>query len=676
MAIGFLTFGSIIYLYERQQTQSNQTAVAHRLNGQSNMALRIWLEDQVKIVEQIAHDQRIITACANPGDEAARQQATEYLMGLFKLYGYFENLPVSIKLEEGASVSFAVNGQMKTVKNGQYLLDTVEGQLIGKAGTQMSFVKRILDGDERFVSEVFPSLRRGSPTIAISVPVKKDGKVVGVAIAGLPVDQVTERVLNQVKTGETGHLMMLDGRGIVVAHPNKDVVLKQESQETFKPLMENIKAGAADIVLTIGGREKNIVITPFDGSGLNLAFPWYMVHVQDRAEALGVLQTMLMIIVGFCIANYIGLVATVFWLMRRIVSNPLQVLGKHFAAVAAGDLSTSVTIKNISNNEIGDLGKNFNTMVEHLRKLVSDASQSAEQVASVSEQLSANASQSANATDQVAAAINSVAGDAEKQNEELDRAVKSIADRAIAIESMSGQAVVAAQTSQQAAQRAREGASAAGDAVRQIGRLEETVSKSSQVVMKLGERSKEIGQIVETISGIASQTNLLALNAAIEAARAGEQGRGFAVVAEEVRKLAEESQQAAKLIEGLITEIRTDTDYAVSSMEEGTREAKAGSDVVRQSGILFDDIQTMIEEVTGQVQSVSTSLGDLAASGQAISDTMQQLQLISKDTAAETQEVSAATEQQAAAMQEILTASQSLAQLAQRLAAAMSQFRM
>lgn len=92
-----------------------------------------------------------------------------------------------------------------------------------------------------------------------------------------------------------------------------------------------------------------------------------------------------------------------------------------------------------------------------------------------------------------------------------------------------------------------------------MSNIERAMAVSAGIIERLGERSKAIGGIVDTISEIAGQTSLLVLNLAIEAARAGEQGRGFAVVAEEVRKLAEQSQNAAKKITGLIFEIQQDT---------------------------------------------------------------------------------------------------------------------
>ena len=107
--------------------------------------------------------------------------------------------------------------------------------------------------------------------------------------------------------------------------------------------------------------------------------------------------------------------------------------------------------------------------------------------------------------------------------------------------------------------------------------IEKSVDLVASTISKLNERSQEIVQIVDAISTIAGQTNLLALNAAIEAARAGEQGRGFAVVADEVRKLAEQSQEAAKQIAALITMIKEDTKEAVSAMDTGVQEVKTGN---------------------------------------------------------------------------------------------------
>ncbi len=142
--------------------------------------------------------------------------------------------------------------------------------------------------------------------------------------------------------------------------------------------------------------------------------------------------------------------------------------------------------------------------------------------------------------------------------------------------------------------------------------FERSVNKSTHVVAKLGERSTKIGKIVDTISGIAGQTNLLALNAAIEAARAGENGRGFAVVAEEVRKLAEQSQGAAKQIASMIGEIQEDTEQAVLTMNDGTREAKLGAEAINKTGQVFTEIETMVTQVSEQVQDISVTIQQMA----------------------------------------------------------------
>ena len=230
-------------------------------------------------------------------------------------------------------------------------------------------------------------------------------------------------------------------------------------------------------------------------------------------------------------------------------------------------------------------------------------------------------------------------------------------------------------TSDKTAVAAQEGNQAIETAVKQMNTIEQTVSKSATVVEKLGERSKEIGQIVDTISGIAGQTNLLALNAAIEAARAGEQGKGFAVVAEEVRKLAEQSQEAAKQIADLIGGIQAETETAVSAMQDGTKEVRKGSEVVNTAGKDFAAIATLVKEVSKEVQDISAAIQQMASGSQQIVDSVKSIDNISKNTAEHAQTVSAAAEEQSASMEQIAASSQSLAKMAETLQSAISHFK-
>lgn len=362
------------------------------------------------------------------------------------------------------------------------------------------------------------------------------------------------------------------------------------------------------------------------------------------------------------------------WLITQSITKPLQFMVQACESLAAGDFREGQQ-KLSRTDEIGQLADALAKMRSSMQILLKKITESAEQVAASSEELTASAEQSAQATTQVAATISEVAEGTEKQAKAVDDTSAIVEQMSAGIQQVAANANEVSSVTDKTTSAANEGGKAVDAAISQMVSIEQSVSSSAEVVTKLGERSKEIGQIVVTISGIAGQTNLLALNAAIEAARAGEQGRGFAVVAEEVRKLAEQSQEAAKQIANLISEIQSETDNAVVAMNEGAREVKVGADVVNNAGKAFKEIVSLISEVSTQIREISAAIQQMASGSQQIVAAVRDIDRISKDAAGQTQTVSAATEEQSASMEEIAAASQALAKMAEDLQSAVRKFR-
>lgn len=354
--------------------------------------------------------------------------------------------------------------------------------------------------------------------------------------------------------------------------------------------------------------------------------------------------------------------------ISKMVVGALRSVTADLSRLAKGDYSFSVPKASLAKrDEIGIMARAMDDMLKAMRGIVGQISHSAELVAASSEQLTASSAEAAQAATQVAGAITDVAKGSANQLKEVDETTSIVEQLSTGIQDVAANASNAAVMAQQTSTAAQEGGKAVHMAANQMAQIEKSVDDSAQLVGKLGERSLEIGKIVDAISGIAGQTNLLALNAAIEAARAGEQGRGFAVVAEEVRKLAEQSQYAAKQIAELISEIREDTDKAVNAMNEGTREVKTGTEVVSEAGRTFGEIVNLIEQVSDQVNGISAAIEQMAASSQHIVVSVQEIDQISKTASAHTQTVSAATEEQLASMEEIASSSQMLAKMAEEL---------
>ncbi|WP_169717698.1 Methyl-accepting chemotaxis protein McpB [Sporomusa silvacetica DSM 10669] len=546
------------------------------------------------------------------------------------------------------------------------------GQQIARdAGNLISIADRayfqgVMRGEQEVISEVLVSKANAKPGIFICLPVKNaQGALVGAIFANLDLEELAKKT-NDVKAGVTGYAFVTDNLGKVIAHPEKELVDKQADATQLVPVQKAIANNTGNTTYEFEGQSK------LAGYAFVPRTSWGVVVQQPEYEALANARANLMLSVGMVVVAAL-LVIVAALAIARSITRPLGRLVANTQAVAAGDLSRSLPVE--SRDEIGQLSEAFNAMTAQLKVLIRQITADAEQLAASCEELTASAEQSSQAATQVAGAIIHVAKGAEEQLTTAQDAAAVVAQIAVTTQQVAANANEVAAQSAEAAGKAREGDKSAIRAIEQMNSIEQTVNTSAAVVAKLGERSKEIGQIVDAIAGIAGQTNLLALNAAIEAARAGEQGRGFAVVAEEVRKLAEQSQDAAKQIAGLITEILGDTDSAVIAMNDGTREVKRGAEVVNAASQAFREIVGLITQVSDQIKEISLAIHQMATGTQQIVGSVNKLEAISRSATGEVQTVSAATQEQSASMEEIASASEALAALAQNLHTAVSKFR-
>lgn len=514
------------------------------------------------------------------------------------------------------------------------------------------------------ISDPVVSKNDGKTVFVVAAPIIKDGAITAVLGGTVTVDDMNKRVL-EVKVGQSGYAFVNQGDGLTIFHPSPDVVMKSNN------LKDNVDPALKTMTEKMGSGEKGLMQYTYNNVTKYAAYapiPGTAWSMGVNAPVNEVTAQLNQLIWSSLTTTLITLIIIIFAavLFANRFTNPIRKLHAIAERVAQGDLTvTGTTIA--SKDEIGHLATVLSNMVVNLRNLVLSIQENAGNLAAAAGQLSASAEQAASANNQVITSITEMAQGTENQATAITGTSAAVTDISSSISRVAGDADLAAKVSENAITTSRKGTAAVESAVSQMSIIEKTVNHSAEKVAKLGERSQEIGQIVETISGIAGQTNLLALNAAIEAARAGEQGRGFAVVAEEVRKLAEQSQQAAGQIAELIKEIQQDTDEAVVGMNAGTREVKIGAEVVNTAGQAFNEIANLINDVSTRIQAITAAMGEVAGGSSKISASVQSIKAISEDNAGQTQTVSAATEEQSASMQEIASSSEALTKMAQTL---------
>ncbi len=454
----------------------------------------------------------------------------------------------------------------------------------------------------------------GQMVITISIPLKdSNGATLGVAGVDMTIDKISD-YMKTFKIKNTGYAFLIDSKGTMLYHPQKDLILK-DNVTKYKGLAgeigaKMIKGEKGMDTVDIYGQEQYIAYAPISTSGWATGV---VVSVAEEEKELERFQNIFLM----AILAALVLLSAVVYLISSMILKPIPGLLNSFKAAMNGDLTARADVK--SKDEIGDLAEGFNNMITSQQSIISQVLKMTREITQAINttgkhlsELNIQIEEVSATTQQLSAGMEETAASTEEMNAtttEIDGAVDSIASKA------------------------QEGASSAGDISRKAKELKENFIISQQSGMKIfldvkGKlekalvESKAVDQInilADSILQITSQTNLLALNAAIEAARAGEAGRGFAVVADEIRKLAEDSKNT-------VTQIQTITNTVVKSVENLSE--SSNSLLGFMSTEVDSDYKTMLratEEYNRDAEFIDGLVTDFSATSEELAAAMQNM---------------------------------------------------
>jgi len=293
----------------------------------------------------------------------------------------------------------------------------------------------------------------------------------------------------------------------------------------------------------------------------------------------------------------------------------------------SGDLSKRSNVN--SNDEVGILSVEFNRLIENLSNIVSEVKQKSDQLSLAGENLSA-------VTEQTNTGVL-------KQSDEISQVATAMNEMSATVSEVAGNAQSASESAEEGNAAATSGGATVKQTITAISELAKDVDQSASVIEKLRGDSENIGTVLDVIKNIAEQTNLLALNAAIEAARAGEQGRGFAVVADEVRTLAQRTQESTIEIEALVDALQTGAQQAVDVMGQSRDKAESTVSQAEQAGESINAIITSVSDILNMNVQIASAAEQQSATTEEINRNINNIQSIAEQTASGAVETSASS---------------------------------
>jgi methyl-accepting chemotaxis protein len=542
----------------------------------------------------------------------------------------------------------------------------------------------------------------GLTVIGIGLPIFNDlGEIVGILRTTLDFQSIMD-VVTGVSVGETGLAKLVDRNGVILADadPLQIGEVLGEGLQIPADMMgrrlqwhegaENdgtaVIVGHGRLTSTVG--DAAVAEVPYimnlsylvrtDGQEAIDDLGWSMIVLIDSDEGLAPASASTWLTIGLAfVAAAVSSVSGI--LLTRGLTRQIGDVMELFSSIGIGDFSARAPVR--SNDEMGRLATSLNAMLDttltliqtreerdtmqtSVRKLLEEVSGVADGDLTVEAEVTADMtgaiadsfnymitqlrdiiSDVQNATREVSSSANEIRVSAEDLSQGSETQAGRLLETSAAVEEMassiqkvSQSAATSAEVGNQALANAQQGVLAVQNTIEGMARIRDQVQETSKRIKRLGEGSQEIGEIVQLISEIADRTSILALNASIQAASAGEAGQGFAVVAEEVERLAEQSTEATKRIDGLIRTIQTETTEAVAAMEATTKEVVEGSVLAEQAGHALGEIGTVSTRLSELIQSISQASEEQARGSETIAKSVSEIAQVTQQTAAGTKQ--------------------------------------